>query len=639
MADRELQPGLDLIERLVGEDPPPFALLNRPESSGADRIEVLLGDVTTTDLIGAIPLPAEEDTVAEGGTPRQDVLVLIPFRQLAERGDPCPDDGTPLLTMRVREQATLDVSTVLPRLPDPAIRLDNAHFDVSDEDYAAIVSRIVADEIGTGEGANFVLKRSFTADITGYSPQSALGFFRRLMRRETGAYWTFIVHTGERTLVGASPERHVSLSGGTAVMNPISGTYRYPPAGPSLSGLLEFLADPKETDELYMVVDEELKTMARVCSAGGHLVGPYLKEMARLAHTEYFIEGRTDRDVREILRETMFAPTVTGSPVESAYRVISRYEPQGRGYYSGVMALLGRGPTGERTMDSAILIRTADIERSGRLRIGVGATLVRHSDPASEVEETRAKTSGLLAALESDEPRALGRHPEVVRALATRNLGLSTFWRESATDRNSPESSLLGLRILVVDAEDAFTAMLGHQLRSLGPAVTVCRYDEPHDFEAYDLVVMGPGPGDPQASESPKIARLRSDLCQLLGGDRPFLAVCLSHQILSSLLGLPVVRKETPNQGLREEIDLFGRREQVGFYNTFAAVAETDTITGPTGRVEVSRNPETGEVYALGGPGFRSAQFHPESVLTSDGVRIIRDMLTDLLPVSALSSP
>ena len=77
-------------------------------------------------------------------------------------------------------------------------------------------------------------------------------------------------------------------------MNPISGTYRYPPAGPHPPGVLDFLADRKEADELYMVVDEELKMMARICSGGGRMLGPDLKEMARLAHTEYLIEGRTE---------------------------------------------------------------------------------------------------------------------------------------------------------------------------------------------------------------------------------------------------------------------------------------------------------------------------------------------------------
>ncbi|MFL4341875.1 chorismate-binding protein, partial [Pseudomonas aeruginosa] len=98
-------------------------------------------------------------------------------------------------------------------------------------------------------------------------------------------------------------------------------------------------------------------------------------------------------------RETLFAPTVTGSPLESACRVIRRYEPQGRGYYSGVAALIGGDGQGGRTLDSAILIRTAEIEGDGRLRIGVGSTIVRHSDPLGEAAESRAKASGLLAAL------------------------------------------------------------------------------------------------------------------------------------------------------------------------------------------------------------------------------------------------
>ena len=63
-----------------------------------------------------------------------------------------------------------------------------------------------------------------------------------------------------------------------------------------------------------MVVDEELKMMCTVGDMGGGVVGPRLKEMAHLAHTEYELRGRSPLDVREVLRETMFAPTVTGRP-------------------------------------------------------------------------------------------------------------------------------------------------------------------------------------------------------------------------------------------------------------------------------------------------------------------------------------
>ena len=90
-----------------------------------------------------------------------------------------------------------------------------------------------------------------------------------------------------------------------------------------------------------MVVDEELKMMCTVGDMGGVVVGPRLKEMAHLAHTEYELRGRSSLDVREVLRETMFAATVTGSPVQNACRVIERHEVGGRGYYAGALALIG----------------------------------------------------------------------------------------------------------------------------------------------------------------------------------------------------------------------------------------------------------------------------------------------------------
>ncbi|MEV6957690.1 anthranilate synthase family protein [Streptomyces sp. NPDC051207] len=622
-------PNNDLLGRILSDRPPAsYALLHRPESTGPGVLDVVAGETAQLRTLAELPLGDAPET---GGGPRHEVLALVPYRQIAERGFACPDDGTPLLAMTVTGQATVPVAEVLARVPDLPVKLSGGRFDVPDEEYADTVRRVVTEEIGTGEGSNFVIKRTYTADITGYTPRHGLAVFRRLLQRETGAYWTFLVHTGSRTLVGATPERHISLRDGTAVMNPISGTYRYPASGPALPQVLDFLADRKEADELYMVVDEELKMMARICESGGRVVGPYLKEMARLAHTEYFIEGRTARDPRDILRETLFAPTVTGSPLENACRVIGRHEPRGRGYYSGVVALIGRDERGERALDSSILIRTADIAGDGRLRIGVGATLVRHSDPASEVAETAAKAAGLLAAIESGGPSRFANHPRVREALERRNATLAGFWLGNGQG-SSPDPALIGRRVLVVDAEDTFTSMLDHQLRSMGLRVTVSRFDEPYSLDGHDLVVMGPGPGDPRDTGHPKIAHLRATVRALLDGRRPFLAVCLSHQMLCTLLGFPLVRRAVPNQGAQKEIDLFGVRERVGFYNTFAARSPEDKLDCQgVGVVEISRDPGTGEVHALRGPHFASMQFHAESVLTQDGVRIVGDLIKEVL--------
>ncbi|MFJ5121776.1 anthranilate synthase family protein [Kitasatospora sp. NPDC088548] len=610
----------DLLDRVLNGRAGAFALLYRPEAAGPGVLDVLTGDVTTPATLAGIPLP---DAARTAGA-HHEVLAVVPYRQITERGFVATDDGAPLVALSVTGQERIPLAEALRRIPQVPTELAGAHFDVDDEAYQDIVRRVVDDVIGAGEGANFVVKRSFVATITDYRPASALAFFSRLVQREVGAYWTFLIHTGERTLVGASPERHVSLDAGTAVMNPISGTYRYPSTGPTLPDVLDFLADRKETEELYMVVDEELKMMARICEEGGRVNGPYLKEMAHLAHTEYFIEGRTAHDVRDILRETMFAPTVTGSPLESACRVIDTYEPGGRGYYSGVAALVGRDEHGRRAMDSAILIRTADIDASGRVEIGVGATLVRHSDPAREAAEGRAKASALVSALESGRAGGFADHPEVRAALERRNDPIAGFWMRGAGDGLPAHTGPAGRRVLVVDAEDTFTFMIAGLLRAQGLEVTVRRFDEEYAFEEYDLVVMGPGPGDPGDTAHPRIGHLHAAVRTLLAERRPFVAVCLSHQVLSLALGFEISRLPAPNQGLQKEIDYFGAVERVGFYNTFAAVSDDDKreVEG-VGVIEVSRDRGTGEVFGLRGPHFMTMQFHAESVLTQNGPRIL----------------
>ncbi|WP_159941360.1 MULTISPECIES: anthranilate synthase family protein [unclassified Nocardiopsis] len=620
----------DLLEAVLGPDQPPFALLLRSGRGGPRKLDVLVGEVFEVAETADIPLPepASPEPGASGRV-HHDVLALIPYQQIRERGFASTEDGTPLTVMRVTAQEEIPAAPALERIPDTPVTLSGGHFDTSDEDYAETVRRVVKEVIGEGEGANFVIKRSFVADIGDYTPWAALSIFRRLTEVEVGAYWTFVVHTGSRTLVGATPERHVTLDEGRTTMNPISGTYRYPSSGPSLTEIMDFLANEKESDELYMVLDEELKMMTRICEPGVRVAGPYLKQMARLAHTEYIIEGDTVQDVRHILRETMFAPTVTGSPLENACRVIQTYEPRGRGYYSGVAALIGRDASGHRTLDSSILIRTAEIDRGGRMSIGVGSTLVRHSDPYSEVEETRVKAAGLLAALGSEATGRLDTHPDVRDALRDRNTTIADFWLAGRRDKQKPAvPGLSGCRTLVIDAEDTFTSMLDHQLRDMGMSVEVRRHDELPGLDDYDFVVLGPGPGDPRSTSHPKMIRIRDAVEALLSERRPFLAVCLSHQILSSRLGLELRRRDLPNQGVQKEIDLFGDRQRVGFYNTFEAWSDTDTVeVVGVGTVRVCKDPVSDEVHALHGPHFSSLQFHAESVLTQNGQSIINSFI------------
>ncbi|MER7715781.1 anthranilate synthase family protein [Streptomyces flaveolus] len=622
-------PQFDLRALTAGDRP--FALLRRRTPGHAPgTVELLLGPVAEHARLAALP--------DEG-------LALVPFRQIRERGFDVRDDGTPLLVLTPEERYDIPLAQALEQLPAHDVRVEDGGFDVDDEEYARIVARVLDEEIGRGEGANFVIRRTYEGHVPGFGRADALALFRRLLEGERGAYWTFVVHTGERTLVGASPEVHVRMSGGTVVMNPISGTYRYPAEGPTPEHLLDFLADGKEIEELSMVVDEELKMMCTVGDMGGVVVGPRLKEMAHLAHTEYELRGRSSLDVREVLRETMFAATVTGSPVQNACRVIERHEVGGRGYYAGALALLGRDSGGAQTLDSPILIRTADIDADGRLRVPVGATLVRGSDPAGEVAETHAKAAGVLAALgvRPARPRAeagrpkLADDPRVRAALDGRRASLAPFWLRM----QEPSDALTG-QALVVDAEDTFTAMLAHVLRSAGLGVTVRRYDEPGLREAVlghdGPVVLGPGPGDPCDPADPKMRFLRALTADVLRDNRHgVLGVCLGHELIAAELGLDIVRKEVPYQGAQTEIDLFGRRETVGFYNSFVARCDDAAAAGLAAHgVEVSRS-AAHEVHALRGPGFAGVQFHPESVLTLDGAAIVRELTGQLRGTSTFS--
>jgi phenazine biosynthesis protein phzE len=639
------------MEQLV----PPYALIRRrPEAPS--ELELLRGRVAVYERLA--DLPRVED--AEGG----ELLALVPYRQLRERGDECHDDGTPLRALLVDSHTTIRVEDLPAPDPGTGTGVRDGAFDTPDDAYARAVKEILDDEIGTGEGSNFVLRRTFVGHC-GNAEATAFAAFRNLLFQERNAYWTFLVHTGDAIMVGATPERHVSLEAGVCTMNPISGTLRRSPATAAREEILAFLNDPKERDELAMVVDEELKMLAEVGDRGGVIDGPYLKEMAHLAHTEYYIRAHTTMDAREVLRATMFAPTATGSPIRNAFRVIRRHESSGRGYYGGVAALIDRDEQGRQRMDAPLLLRVAYLDPADdSVRVPVGATLVRGSDPYGEVLETHAKAAGVLKAFgvagvsggsDGSERPAAGpvgdsastpvwsEDPEVAAALAARNERLSPAWAAYHAPGELEAPELAGRSILIVDNEDAFTSMLAVQLRSLGLRVTRLPFDEVDagdpagasgsadgsgaaDGTGYDLVVLGPGPGDPREAEEPRMRRGRALARRLLDARRPTLAICLGHQLLCAELGLELHRRPTPNQGSQIPVGLFGRTEALGFYNSYAVLAP------PAGSAPDWELAHDGpELAALRGPHFTGLQFHPESVLTRNGLGILRRELARLL--------
>ncbi|MDD3182110.1 MAG: anthranilate synthase family protein [Alphaproteobacteria bacterium] len=614
------------MTNLCFESDKPFALIRKQ----ADRkVFCFSGPVSSFEKLDDIPRKT-----GKGGGAVFDTLSILPFRQVEELGFVATHGDEKILCMQIETQDTITLDQLIGLLPQEDVSMDGAGaFTPDDAAFAAMTQRIIDDEIGNGEGCNFVVPRFYRGKIAAFSKAKALSIYRRLLENEYGAYWTFIYFTGEQYFIGATPERHLSCQQGSVKMNPISGTFRKMEHDQDdvFPAMHAFLKDQKEIFELLMVVDEELKMMAEICSSGGQVVGPMIKEMSKLIHTEYVLAGESDHDVVDMLRQSMFATTVVGSPIENACRINQRHGAQSRRYYGSALALLGRDEAGHDTLDSPITIRMAEIGMDGAFEIGAGATIVRDSDPESETAETSAKVRGMLAALGlgnsgNDPCYRLGEqvyNEDTMIQLSARNAKLSRFWIEDQSDMRHADAQLKGKRVTIIDNEDNFTRMLAHMLRPLGmiPKIVKNAAYDPATDDA-DLIVLGPGPGDPRDMSDPRIAKANA-LCQMfVEQKKPLLCVCLGHQILCNVLGLPLAKKARPFQGAQELIDFFGSPERVGFYNTFAG--KTD---GKPRDIEISFDEPTGEIHSLRGKGFWGVQFHPESILTTNGMRIVHEVM------------
>ncbi|WP_176947072.1 chorismate-binding protein [Lentzea fradiae] len=593
-----------LLAGLTGRRAPAFAVLCR----GPGHADVLVGETTTAPSTGHVP-------IGPAGS-----VALLPFRQLTERGLPCRDDGTPLRVLVATERHLVPRAALERVLPAGAEVVD-ARFDEDDESYAARVREVVTGQPGGGV-THCLLRRGFTARLRRPGPASVLALLGGLLRGERGAYWTFAVHeggSGGLALVGAPPQGQVRLSGGEVVLRPTCGTYHHPGTGPSAEGLVSFLRDDKEFGELVTTVDAELASLCALGPAEIRVEGPLLLPMSRLTHTGCVLRATGVPDARRVLAGTMFAATAIGSPLTGALRLIAEREPDGRGHYGGAVALLE--PDG--SLDAATLIRTCEVEGSGRVRVSVGATVGAGSSPAAETAETRVKVDALLAALRGSGAAAQPAPPPrpgvlaadaVLDALSARRRELASHWTHPAPAREDDRGP-----VLVVDLGDHGAAALAHLVRRCGwrPVVRTAA-----DVAATGLgvpgatVLLGPGPGH---ADDPALAAVRELVDAALRAGREVRGVGLGFQVLARLLGFGVALRRSADRS--RAVPSFGIPDNMPLRNAFA-------VTGPApDGVQAHRDDVTGEVLALRGRTAAGVQFRPESVAAAGGAGVLGALL------------
>jgi anthranilate synthase/aminodeoxychorismate synthase-like glutamine amidotransferase len=187
------------------------------------------------------------------------------------------------------------------------------------------------------------------------------------------------------------------------------------------------------------------------------------------------------------------------------------------------------------------------------------------------------------------------------------------------------------IRVLLVDNYDSFTFNLAQAMSALGADVTVLRADDPSLDAALDArpdrVVISPGPGRPEAAgRSPELVRAAPER------GIPTLGVCLGLQCAAVAFGAAVVRAPEPRHGKTSAVHHDGRGVFAGVPDPTIATRYhslmVDAATLPPD-LEVSARSDDGVVMAIRHRSLplEAVQFHPESVLSADGVVLLRNFV------------
>lgn len=466
--------------------------------------------------------------------------------------------------------------------------LSAAHCDHAGGEYADIV-RKAKEYFRRGDLFEVVPGQVFHEPCS----DSPAQIFTRLQQRNPAPYGTLMNLGEQEYLLAASPEMYVRVQGRRVETCPISGTIaRGKDAIADARQIKALLNSQKDEAELSMCTDVDRNDKSRVCVPGSvRVIGRRQVELyARLIHTVDHVEGELapQYDALDAFLTHAWAVTVTGAPKQSAIQFIEDHEKSPRLWYGGAIGCINFNGD----LNTGLTLRAARI-KDGMAQVRVGATLLMDSDPEAEEAETRLKAIAMLAAIRAEplpERRAL-----------------------------SPVISISGapLRILMIDHRDSFVHNLGSyfrehgvQLHTLRPEFARARLQR---GEAYDLVILSPGPGCPDDFA------MAQTLALCVASQIPVFGVCLGLQGIVEFCGGRLARLSEPVHGKPSSIVTEGgvllrglpERINVGRYHSLHALVLPNCL-------RVTAQTDDGIVMAVEHRTLPllAVQFHPESIMS-----------------------
>ena len=185
------------------------------------------------------------------------------------------------------------------------------------------------------------------------------------------------------------------------------------------------------------------------------------------------------------------------------------------------------------------------------------------------------------------------------------------------------------MKLLILDNYDSFTYNIVHAVREAGVEPTVVRNDKItlSEIDEFDKIIISPGPGIPSE------AGILSEMLKEYAGKKPILGVCLGHQAIGERFGAKLENLEDVYHGVQTEavvcapdyiLEGMGARFPIGRYHSWIVSEE-----GLPECLEVTSRDAEGRIMSMRHRrmDIHGVQFHPESLLTPDGERIIRNFL------------